>query len=52
MAKEFNIPKGDELRLICPACESRWTTRECPSECPTCEALVTVRVIRAGKTIA
>lgn len=47
MAKEFKLSMGEgSLRLICPECEAMWSTMECPSECPNCAALVTVRTIR------
>lgn len=47
MAKEFSLKAGEgEFRLICPECRTMWSTMECPSECPECGALVTVRTIR------
>ena len=40
--KEFRAPSGDRFRIVCPNCETTWTTLELPSECPTCSASVTV----------
>lgn len=51
MAKEYKLRAGDrELRLICPECESTWSTLECPSECQNCGALVTVRTLKKPST--
>lgn len=49
MAKELEAGAGDELRVICPDCESVWSTLCLPAECPTCAALVTMRVLKREK---
>jgi len=49
MARELEAGRGDELRIICPKCETTWTTLSVPSECPNCGALVTLRVIPERK---
>jgi rubrerythrin len=36
----------DEFRIMCPECETEWSTMGVPSECPTCGALVTFRIVR------
>lgn len=47
MAKEFRVDSGEiALRLICPECQTRWSTLQCPDECPECGSTVTVRTIR------
>jgi hypothetical protein len=45
MANEYQAPRGDEFRIVCPCCKTVWTTMRLPSECPECAALVTVRAI-------
>jgi hypothetical protein len=47
VAKKFHIQGG--IRLLCPDCETTWDTLQCPCECPTCGAMVTVRVISRPK---
>src|SRR5260221_14020881 len=42
---ELEAGRGDEFRLMCPDCKSTWTTLRVPAGCPTCDALVTFRVI-------
>lgn len=42
MAKELKARRGDELRIICPLCETTWSTNVVPDECPTCAATVTI----------
>jgi len=37
---------GDELRIMCPDCQTTWTTLSLPSECPTCGAEVMLRIVR------
>lgn len=46
MRKEFEAGRGDEFRLMCPHCQSTWTTLHVPADCPTCEAIVTFRIAR------
>ncbi len=48
-AKELEAGRGDEFRLMCPDCKTTWTALQVPSECDTCGALVTFRVIRRLK---
>ena len=48
MARLICVDKGDELRLICPECHTTWSTTQVPAECPTCSAMVTIRVIRSA----
>lgn len=33
-------PSGNEFRIMCPLCETMWTTRVVPSECPECAASI------------
>jgi ribosomal protein S27E len=44
--KDLRAQRGDQLRVICPKCETVWTTLALPSECPHCSALVTMRLVR------
>lgn len=46
MAKEFVAARGDEFRIVCPECNSTWNTVALPSDCPTCAAIVSVRIVR------
>lgn len=48
MARVFRAPSGDEFRLICPECQTMWSTIECPSYCQNddCGVMVTVRTIK------
>jgi hypothetical protein len=48
MARSICVDNGDELRLICPECHTTWSTTRVPSECPTCTATVTIRVVRSA----
>lgn len=45
----MEAPSGDELRLMCPHCETVWSTTSVPSECPTCASIVTIRLVRRAK---
>jgi hypothetical protein len=47
MARIIAVDGGDELRLICPNCETTWNTLCVPSECPECGALVTIRILKS-----
>lgn len=44
-AKEMRAIRGDQFRLMCPRCETMWSTLEVPSECETCGARVTFRAL-------
>ena len=43
--KEYQSPSGDYYRIECPRCETMWTTSKIPSACPTCNALISLRVL-------
>jgi rRNA maturation endonuclease Nob1 len=38
--------RGDEFRIMCPACRVMWSTMTLPSECPDCGREVTVRIVQ------
>ena len=51
MAKEMEAPSGDEFRIMCPKCETMWTTLRVPAECPTCAAMVSFRAYVSSTTL-
>lgn len=48
-AMHTQAPTNDPLRLLCPRCGSMWSTLQIPAECPTCNAIVTIRTVFTGK---
>jgi hypothetical protein len=38
--------RGDEFRIMCPACSVMWSTMTLPSECPDCGREVTLRMVQ------
>ena len=38
--------RGDEFRIMCPACSVMWSTMTLPSECPDCGREVTLRIVQ------
>jgi ribosomal protein S27E len=45
MAREFEALRGDEFRIMCPNCQTMWSTLSVPSECDTCGTIVTFRAL-------
>lgn len=48
MSREFEA-KHEPYRIVCPECETEWSTHYLPGECPECSASVSVRTIRKTK---
>jgi rubrerythrin len=38
--------RGDEFRIMCPACGVMWSTMTLPSECPDCGREVTLQIVQ------
>jgi rRNA maturation endonuclease Nob1 len=38
--------RGDEFRIMCPACSVMWSTMTLPSECPDCGQEVTLQIVQ------
>jgi rRNA maturation endonuclease Nob1 len=46
MSRNIVALRGDEFRIMCPACRVMWSTMTLPSECPDCGREVTLRIVQ------